>query len=68
VASIPSSAEQENYFRLVGVDDTERFVPDSLMENDRRFTLLHLRDQGVCGIFIIQTDITMHMMKSIFSP
>ena len=47
VASIPSSAEQETYFRLVDVDDVERFVPDSLIESDRRFTLLQLRDQGV---------------------
>ena len=47
VASIPSSAEQEAYFRLIDVDDVERFVTDGLMENDRRFTLLQLRDQGV---------------------
>ena len=48
IESVPSSAELENYFRLIDVDDVERFVRDEVMENDRRFTLLQLRDQGVC--------------------
>ena len=47
IESVPSSSEQENYFRLIDVDDVERFVRDETMENDRRFTLLQLRDQGV---------------------
>ena len=47
VESIPNSADQKNYFRLTDVDAAERFVADDLMENNRRFTLLQLRDQGV---------------------
>ena len=66
MASIPSSAEQETYFRLVDVDDVERFAPGSLMESDRRFTLLQLRDQGVC--VYNRCHLNMHIMKSTLSP
>ena len=52
IESVPNSADLDVYFRLIDVDDLERFVVDELFENDRRFTLLQLRDQGVSTTYL----------------
>ena len=46
IESIPTS-EQTNYFRLVSVDDVQRYISDEELFCDKRFTMLYMRDQGV---------------------
>ena len=45
--SIPSVQEENKYFRLDKLDDDARFIDEEEYQNNRRFTLLKLRDQGV---------------------
>ena len=45
--SIPSTQEETKYFRLDKIDDDARFVDEEEYQNNRRFALLKLRDQGV---------------------
>ena len=45
--SIPSTQEETSYFRLIKIDEDALFVEEEEFQNNRRFTLLHMREQGV---------------------
>ena len=45
--SIPSTQEETNYFRLIKIDEDALFVEEEEFQNNRSFTLLHMREQGV---------------------
>ena len=45
VENAPSSCT-EDAFRILELEDIQRFAPDDLFKYDRRFTLLKLRDEG----------------------
>ena len=47
VESIPSTTEKDCYFRLVAVDEAERFVNDKEFDRNRRFAVLKMREEGV---------------------
>ena len=47
IQSAPSSDGESRYFRLQPIDECARLVDDGEVENDRRFTLLQMRQQGV---------------------
>lgn len=47
VESIPSITEKDHYFRLVAVDEAERFVSDREFDKNRRFAVLKMREEGV---------------------
>ena len=50
VESIPTSSEETHHFRLVVIDDVQRFCRDEEFDNNRRFKLLQLRHQGVSDL------------------
>ena len=48
--AVPSSDDGCHYFRLQLIDECAQLVEEDVVESDRRFALLEMRQQGVSDI------------------
>lgn len=53
IDSIPSSSDLIQYFRLENVDDVQRYISEDYFSMDKRLTMLCLRDNGVCDLYLL---------------